>query len=110
MASKMCDCSVLKGRKLYERYCSWLKDNSLDFDSLSDDVKYIWTMTSLGKSKKVLCKDDETKKTSDEHLAKQPKKSESIKQESSAKQESSVKQESLIDILESKKNKLKRRC
>lgn len=42
-----------KGRKLYERYASWVDTENPPFDTLSDESRRHWILTALGKTRKV---------------------------------------------------------
>lgn len=47
MTDSICDCSKVKGRRLYERYQSWAGGPL--FKDLSDSQKRCWIMTALNK-------------------------------------------------------------
>lgn len=48
----LCECKTVKGRKLYDIYCSWVEDENLkSFDDLSHKEKVAWVMSANWKKK-----------------------------------------------------------
>jgi hypothetical protein len=77
----MCECKTVKGRKLYDIYCSWVDEEGITpFSELSHKEKVAWIMSANWKRKpdeppedKMLEEDVETIKQEIENIEKEKK-------------------------------------